>query len=147
MDYIREAVEYLRNYDNCVIALSKLKDEIYSLKVDLKSTKEISYSDMPHGSGAGEPDDVIVNKMFRLQQAESEYKETYKMVKRMDKVLENFKNTNELYYKILKGYFLDHYTEEQLQKDFNYTDRHIRRLKQNGLKVFAIQLFGIKAMK
>jgi hypothetical protein len=148
MNYMKEAVEYLRNYENLITSIANLRDEILGLKVDLKSVKELSYSDMPHGSrDAALADDVIVNKMFQLKKAEEDYKETSRTLKRMDKTMERFKDSNEVYYNILSGYFIDQYTEEQLMKDFNYSDRHLRRIKQNALRAFAIQLFGISAMK
>lgn len=148
MNYIKEAVEYLRNYENLITSTANLRDEILGLKVDLKSVKEISYSDMPHGSSdASLADDAIVNKMFQLKKAEEDYKETSRTLKRMDKTMERFKESNELYFNILNGYFVDKLTEEQLMKDFSYSDRHLRRIKQNALRTFAIQLFGINAMK
>ncbi|NRT88118.1 hypothetical protein [Clostridium beijerinckii] len=146
MDYKREAIEYLKNYDKLKSALDNLKDEILELKVDIKSIKAIPYSDMPKGSGCINADDELVNKMFRLSRAESEYKSTLKTVNRIDKVLNNFENNNKAYHKVLKGYFIDQYTEEQLMKDFNYSDRHIRRLKQEALRAFAIEVFGIKVI-
>lgn len=148
MNYIKEAIDYLRNYENLSRSTANLKDEIISLKLELKSVKEISYSDMPHGGAdPAMSDDAIVNKMFRLKKAEDDYKETSRTLKRMDKTMERFKESNELYYKVLNGYFIDQLTEEQLMKDFNYSDRHLRRIKQNALRTFAIQLFGINAMR
>lgn len=146
MDYKREAIEYLKNYDRLKTALDNLKDEILELKVDIKSIKAVPYSDMPKGSGSPAPDDELVNKMFRLARAESEYKVTFKTVARIDKVLSNFEANNKTYYKVLKGYFVDQYTEEQLMKDFNYSDRHLRRLKQEAIRSFAIEVFGIKVI-
>lgn len=148
MDYIREAVEYLKNYSNLITSISNLKDEIYELRVDLKCTKELNYSDMPTALGdVSITDDAVVNKMFRLKKAEEEYKETTRTLKRMDKVFETFENSNLYYSKILKGYFIEQYTEDQLAKDLDCSARHLRRLKQKALRVFAIQIFGINAMK
>lgn len=148
MNYIKEAVDYLKNYENLLRSSCNLRDEILGLRVDLKSVKEMGYSDMPHG--AGDPsvsDDAVVNKMFRLKQAEEEYKETVRTLKRMDKVMDGFKESNDLYYRILYGYFVEQYTEDQLMKDFNYSDRHLRRIKQNALRAFSIQLFGINTLR
>lgn len=145
MDYKREAVEYLRSYDKLKIALDNLKCEILELKTDMKAIKAINYSGMP-GGNLGEPDDAIVNKMYRLRKAEEEYKETFKVIKRMDQILKKFDETENFYSKILKGYFIECYTEEQLSKDLGMSDRNLRRVKQKALKIFAIQLFGIKVI-
>jgi hypothetical protein len=146
MDYIGEAVEYLKHYEKLKISKDNLRCEILELREDLKSVKPIPYSDMPHGSGSGEPDDIIINKMFRMKKAEQEYRSTSKTLKRMELVLEKFEEHESEYFKILKGYFINNDTEEQMMKDFNYTDRHIRRLKQKALREFAIQLFGINVI-
>lgn len=146
MDYVREAVEYLKNYDNLDIARQNLKDEIMELQEDLKSVKEIGYSDMPTGSGAEFPDDNIINKMFRLNKAEKEYKSTLVTIKRINKVFEKFNKTNPTFAKILKAYFIDCLVEEEILKQFSYSERHLRRLKQQALRCFAIQIFGIKTL-
>lgn len=146
MDYVREAVEYLKNYDSLKTSLENLKCEILELRVSLKTVKELVYSDMPNGSGGSLPDDVTVNTIYRLDRAEEEYKRTAKMVKRMNTAFENFEKENSNYGKILRGYFIDQYTEDQMMKDFGYSDRHLRRIKQQALRVFAIQVFGIKVI-
>ena len=146
MDYIREAVEYLKNYDRLETALENLRDEIKELRIDLKSVKELTYSDMPGGSGSALPDDATINKIYRLKKAEEEYSSTYKTLKRMNKVFEKFENENKNYGRILRGYFIDCLKEEQLMEDFHYSDRHLRRLKQQALRAFAIEIFGIKVI-
>lgn len=146
MDYMRETVEYLKNYSKLVDSIENLKDEIMELRVDIKSLSGVGYSDVPFGKGICEPDDKIINKMVRLKKAEEEYKSTNRTIKRIEKAFDRFKKENLNYYKILKGYFIDQYTEEQLMKDFNYSDRHLRRLKQRALKAFAIEIYGIKVI-
>ena len=146
MDYMRETVEYLKNYSKLIDSIDNLRDEIAELRIDIKSLSGVGYSDMPFGGGIREPDDRIINKMVRLTKAEEEYKMTKRTIKRIEKAFERFKKENENYYKILKGYFIDQYTEEQLMKDFNYSDRHLRRLKQRALKAFAIEIYGIKVI-
>lgn len=146
MDYKREVIEYLKNYSKLIDSVENLKDEITELRIDIKSLSGIDYSGMPSGGGISEPDDKIINKMIRLEKAQEEYKATTKTIKRIDKAFQRFKKENMNYYKILKGYFIDQYTEEQLMKDFNYSDRHLRRLKQSALKAFAIEIYGIKVI-
>lgn len=144
MDYVREAVEYLKNYNNLDVARQNLKDEILELKSELKSVKGMVYSDMPTGSSPDLPDDKIINKMFRLYRAKEEYRSTLITLKRMDKVFEKFQKTDPSFAKILRAYFIECLVEEEIMKRFNYSERHLRRLKQIALRYFAIQLFGIK---
>lgn len=147
MDYKREVIEYLKNYSKLIDSIENLKDEIAELRIDIKSLSGIGYSDMPSGNGGvGEPDDRIINKMVRLEKAQEEYKTTTKTVKRIERAFARFEKENKSYYKILKGCFIDQYTEEQLMKDFHYSDRNLRRLKQKALKAFAIEIYGIKVI-
>jgi len=147
MDYMREAVEYLKNYDRLNNAVAGLKDEIIELKVSLRTVEALKYSDMPSGSGgSGAPDDDIVNKMVRLHKAEEEYKSTCKMLNRMNKAFERFESKDKDYAKVLKGYFMECLTEEQLAKDFKYSDRQLRRIKQQAIRAFAITIFGVKVL-
>lgn len=146
MDYIRETVEYLKNYNNLDIARQNLKDEILELEEALKSVGQINYSDMPLGSQTKLPDDKTINKMFRLSKAKEEYKTTLITIKRMDKVLKIFNETNPKFYTILKAYFIDHLVEEDILKQFSYSERHLRRLKEKALRSFAVQLFGVKTL-
>ncbi|MFL0198707.1 hypothetical protein ACJDU8_24595 [Clostridium sp. WILCCON 0269] len=106
MDYIRETVEYLKNYNNLDIARQNLKDEILELEEALKSVGQINYSHIPLGSQIKLPGDNTINKMFRLSKAKEEYRSTLITIKRMDKVFKIFDETNPKFSTILKAYFL-----------------------------------------
>lgn len=145
MDYMREAVEYLKNYDKLNVALNNLKDEIRELKIDIKSVSGVEYSDLPKGAGIN-TDDRIINLMFRLDKAQEEYKKTSRTLNRMNKVFDSFEKIDNNYAKILKKYFIENLTEAQIADDLKISDRHLRRLKQQAIKAFSITIFGISAM-
>lgn len=145
MDYMREAVEYLKNYDKLNVALNNLKDEIRELKIDIKSVSGVEYSDLPKGAGIN-TDDRIINLMFRLDKAQEEYKKTSRTLNRMNKVFDSFEKIDNNYAKILKKYFIENLTEAQIADDLEISDRHLRRLKQQAIKAFSITIFGISAM-
>lgn len=146
MDYVREAVEILKNYDRLEVALANLKDEIIEIRIDLKNIKSVTNSDMPRGGNGSLPGDDIINKMYRQQKAEEEYRETRKVLKRMNKTFETFEKYHKEYAKILRGFYINQYKVEQLAKDFNYTERYIWTIKNKAIRAFAIELFGIKAV-
>ena len=145
MDYMREAVEYLKNYDKLNVALNNLKDEIRELKIDIKSVSGVEYSDLPKGAGIN-TDDRIINLMFRLDKAQEEYKKTSRTLNRMNKVFDSFEKIDNNYAKILKKYFIENLTEAQIADDLEISYRHLRRLKQQAIKAFSITIFGISAM-
>ena len=125
MDYMREAVEYLKNYDKLNIALNNLQDEIRELKIDIKSVSGMEYSDLPKGAGIN-TDDRIINLMFRLDKAQEEYKSTSRTLNRMNKVFDSFEKIDNNYAKILKKYFIENLTEAQIADDLKISDRHLR---------------------
>lgn len=146
MDYKREAIEYLRQYDNLQTSLDNLKDEIRELSIDIKTLKAVSYSDMPSGRGAVEPDDALVNKMIRLSRAKNEYKRTQRTLDRIIVTMDRFEKDNSNYAKILKKYYMECLTEEQIAEDINMSQRHLRRLKNKAIKTFALSIFGVNVI-
>lgn len=147
MDYRRETLEYLRNYDLLQSATENLKMEIKEIQLNIKNVKPINMSGMPGAPiGSSEPDDVLVNRLFRLEKAKTEYQETVKALDRMNKTMEVFKKQRPFYAKILKAYYIDCLTEEQVAKDNGYSVRHLRRVKNQAVKAFGISIFGIKVI-
>lgn len=147
MDYRRETLDYLRNYDLLQSAIDNLKMEIKEIQLDIKNVKPIKMSGMPGAPGEpSEPDDVLVNKLFRLQKAKAEYQSTVKTLDRMNKTMEAFKEQRPFYARILKAYYIDCLTEEQVAKDNGYSVRHLRRVKNQAVKAFGISIFGIKVI-
>ncbi|MBU3185644.1 DUF1492 domain-containing protein [Clostridium estertheticum] len=143
MNYIEEAEEYLTNYDNLKISLENLRMDVIELDETFKSIKAINYSGMPHGSGAGEPSDAILNKMFQRDQKKVMYDETLNVITRMEKI---FANLQEADMKILRLWYIDGYRCEQLIKDLNCSESTIFRNKRKAIRVLAIQLFGLKGI-
>lgn len=151
MDYIREAVEYLKSYKDMKISLKNLKDEIRELGLEIPGDTAISFSDMPGGSGPHLPDDKIINKMCRLEQAKEEYIATKKKLEKMDKIIAKLSyGGNKCYEKVLRMWYIDNGDKkpdaEEIAKELNYTERHVYRIKGIALRKFAIQLHGVKVI-
>ncbi|MBU3171368.1 DUF1492 domain-containing protein [Clostridium estertheticum] len=143
MNYIEEAEEYLTNYDNLKISLENLRMDVIELDETFKSIKAINYSGMPHGAGAGEPSDAILNKMFQRDQKKVMYDETLNVITRMEKIFDNLQEAD---MKILRLWYIDGYRCEQLIKDLNCSESTIFRNKRKAIRVLAIQLFGLKGI-
>lgn len=152
MDYIREAVEYLKSYRDMKISLDNLKDEIRELKLEIPGDTAISFSDMPGGSGPNLPDDSIINKMCRLEKAKGEYFATKKKLEKMDGIIGGLSSKGDkCYEKILRLWYIDNNDKgkpdvEKIAKELNYTERHVYRIKGIALRKFAIQLHGVKVI-
>lgn len=147
MDYIREAIEYLKSYKDMLISLDNLQEEIRELNAEIPGDKAITMNDMPHGSGPSLPDDAIINKLCRLQKAKEEYAFTKKKLEKMDKIIKGLsKGEDEYYEKVLRMWYIDDIDVGQIAKELNYTERHIYRIKGIALRKFAIQLHGVKVI-
>jgi hypothetical protein len=144
MDYLREAIEHLRSYNDLNFALQNLSREINDLKATMPDVKAIEITGMPPGGGSGTADDILINKMYRLQMAEKEYKATYKAVKKIDQVLNDIsKDDCEKYGQLLRLWFIQHRSKDEIAEELTYYERQIYRIKDIALKKFAIQYFGI----
>ena len=148
MNYIKEAEDYLRNYNDLLSAIDNLTREISEINEDLVCIKNIDYSGMPHGSGVGLPDDKLVNKLFRKQKAEEELESTRNAVKRIDKVLEGLSNGdgNEKHQQVLRLFYIEGVRGQALEDALECSERHVYRLKGRAIRRLAIQLFGIKVI-
>lgn len=148
MNYIKEAEDYLRNYNDLLSAVDNLKREISEIDEDLVCIKNIDYSGMPHGSGSALPDDKLVNKLYRKQKAEEELESTQKAIKRVNEVLEglNVGEGNEKHEEVLRLFYIENARGQALEKKLDCSERHAYRLKGRAIRRLAVQLFGIKVI-
>lgn len=145
MNYIGDAIEYLKNYENLKKAIDNLENDIKELKAELNAgqVKGIEYSDMPKGDSPGLPDDNIINKMYMLQIKRKEYAITKKTIEKMDKVLSGLSKEDE---RILRAWYIDGLRGDTVYKHTLCSERNFYRCKSNALKNFAVQLHGIRAI-
>lgn len=148
MDYVREAIEYLKSYNDLARAKENLMTDIRELKA---VTGEISANldGMPHGGGGSGYDDRVINKLYRLQVAEENYKETVKNMTKIEKVLDDLNEgfDNELHGKLLRMWFIENKTKEDIADELFISVRHVFRIKNQAIRRLAIQLFGIRVIK
>jgi len=145
MNYISDAIDYLRNYENLKRALDNLEIDIKELKAELNTgqVKAIEYSDMPKGDSSQLPDDKTVNKIYMLQVKRKEYALTKKSLEKMDKVLSGLSKEDE---RILRAWYIDGLRGDTAYKHTYCSERNFYRCKSNALKNFAVQLHGINAI-
>lgn len=151
MDYIREAINNLRDYNDLKQSLDNLRDEVMEIDAELKCIKEVDYSGMPHGSGSKNPDDNLVNKIYRKQKAMQEYKLTKHKLERLDRVLNKLSEGkgNEFQEEIVRYFFVDYKNASQIKKLLNeaghdLSERQIYRIRDRGIRKLAVRFFGIK---
>lgn len=145
MNYIREAMEYLENYNNLKSALENLKMDIGELKsaLDTGQMGAMEYNDMPTGGGSSEPDDKIINNMYMLQEKRRQYASTKKMVDRIERVLEKLPPEDK---KILTIWYVDGIRGDDAYNDAGCSERNFFRQKTKALRTLAIHLHGLPAI-
>lgn len=148
MDYIREAIEYLKSYNDLAKAKENLMNEIRELRADT-GEKSINFDGMPHGGDGTGYDDHIINKLYKLQIAEKNYRETVKSMAKIDKILEELSQgeDNEKHGKLLRLWFIEGKKIFEIADELDISDRHVFRVKNIAIRRLAIQLFGINVIK
>lgn len=145
MNYIREAVEELEEYNRLRCSLANLAEEIRDIRSTMPDAKAVVIDDMPHGSGPSSPDDAIVNKLYVIQKKQKEYANTKRRIERIDRILENISKEKgcEKYGKLLKLWYIEKWNKEDIATETGYTERHLYRIKGQAIRKFAIELNGI----
>lgn len=143
MNYIKETVNILKNMENLKKAEENLKLRILEVRSEMKSTKSVIISDMPHGSGSGLPDDKVCNLIFQEKQLLKNLKETKIKLDKMDKLLN--KLTDEEKEILIKSYGEDSElkTDADIAKELKISRRTYIDKKKKVVTKLAIQLWGI----
>jgi hypothetical protein len=145
MNYIGEAIDYLKNYENMQRALENLEMDIKELKANINAGQigAIEYSDMPKGGGNSLPGDEIINNLYVLQVKRRQYSLTKRAIEKMDLVLSKLPPEDE---KILRYWYIDGLRGDTVYEHTNCSERNFYRCKNQALKTFAIQLHGLPAV-
>lgn len=149
MDYIREAIEYLKTYKDLQYAVINLKEEVQKLDAELQGGAMV-YSDMPGGgSAAVQADDKMLNKIYRIEMAKKEYSDSNKTIRRIDRILEelNLGDGKERHGDILRQWFIERRDRQEIANEMGYSMSQLYRIKDKALRRLGVQLFGIKVIK
>jgi DNA-directed RNA polymerase specialized sigma subunit len=145
MDYVREAIEYLRSYNDLKSALENLGCEVRELRAMFPGDKAMVISSEPHGSGGSGMDDAVLNKLYKLKKAEEEYSSTKHKIKQIDSILKQLSNKPgyELHEQVLRMWFIENMRAEDIAVRVNVSERHVFRIKNIAIRRLAVLLFGI----
>ena len=148
MDYIREAIDFLKSYNDLAKAKDNLSIDIQELRADT-GEKSFTMDGMPHGGNGSGFDDHVINKLYRLQVSEKNYKETVKCMAKIDRILEELTEGegNEMHGKLLRLWFIENRSKENISEELNISVRHVFRIKNIAIRRLAIQLHGINVIK
>lgn len=144
MDYIRESVEWLKNYKTLKSSINTIESELKDLEIELKQMgyKPIDYSGMPHGNYKI-PDDEICNRIVLRDKKAGALKRTKAKLERLDLILSKLDHEER---EILKAKFIDGLSYEEMASKLNLSYASITRKKSEGLRKLSLQLWGIVPM-
>lgn len=145
MDYIKETIEYLKSYKDLEVSRMNLQDKINIINAEIGG-QAISYKDTSGGSGQ-EPDDALLNRIFQRDRCKEQLTETLRVIGHIEKAFNSFETDNDQYGKLLRSWLIENKSLEYTAEQLGVTERHIYRIKNQALKKFAIQLFGIRVIK
>lgn len=143
MNYITEAIEYLTHYKDLDIANDNIELRIKEVESELEGCKGAVYSDMPKGSKAM-PDDRICNLIFQKDRLKELHEENKLKLSQLENM---FNKLEDEYRDILKLSYVERKNEMSILDELSMSRATYYRLRTKAIKSFAIQLFGIAAIK
>ncbi len=88
MDYIREAIEKLEEYDQLYTAVDNLREEIRALNAETDMIKAQRISNEPKGVSSGEPDDRVCNNIAKKKELTQRLEITQRRIRQIESVFE-----------------------------------------------------------
>ncbi len=142
MDYIREAIEQLEHYNELVLSLANMRDQLEALKLERYGIKAQIITREPKGSGKSEPDDKWVNNIFNRNILVRNIEATSKKINCIDKALSVLNNDERL---VLKRMFItgNHNAIEDICRELSLSQSQIYRIKGQAIRRFARAMYGV----
>ncbi len=148
MNYIEEAEKYLRHYNDLYRSLRNMNKERARLigHAGPKGYPTLDYT-QPIGSGGSGQDDAY-NILFKIKTLTENIKKTEQKLEEIEKVLSEISREpgSELYGDILKKWYIEKVSREEIALESQYCERNIYKLKNKAIRKFAINLFGLDAV-
>lgn len=142
MDYIREAIDQLKEYNSLIAAENNLKNQIAALEFEKENLKAATLSFAP-GRGGEEPDDKLINNIYSKQVLRRNLVATQKRIASMDGA---FATLTEGEAAVLNRMFVigGKRAADDLMDSLGYEKAQIYRIKDSAIRKFATALFGIE---
>lgn len=142
MDYIKEAIEQLRDYTLMIVAVATMQEQLEALKLEKDNIKAQVITREPRGGGSTEPDDKIANNIFKRKVIINNIVATNKKIKCIDKSLAQL-GTDEQ--KVLNRMFIIGCNNaiNDLSRELNISKSQIYRIKEQAIRRFARAMFGV----
>lgn len=141
MNYIKEAENELRHYNELVSAEANLKEELDFIEQELTNVKAINYEDVPGGSSVN-GDDRLNNLLYKKQIKKDSHNVTKRKIDHIDNILKSMDKDGE----ILRRAYINNEMHIRIYTDLGLCERTFYDRKSLAVRKFAVQLFGLKAV-
>ena len=150
MDYIKEAENYLKYYNDLYksIEIMKKRRRYLIYGTGPKSPSTINY-DITGIHSSGKYDEMI-NIIYEIQRIDDSIKETSEELKKIDEILDDISKDPEceFYGPVLRKWYIEKVPKEEIAEQIGYSSRQsIYTIKNLAIRKFAIRMFGIEALK
>ena len=148
MNCIREAENYLRYYRELHQSIKHADNMIKKLMYQTAPNEMSAVSSDVTGIRAGKPINTL-NQMYELQMWQEIKGRTMIEIEKVDSILNSISQEQgcEYYKDILFMWYVQKKDKEEIAEEIGYTERHLRRIKNEAVKKFAVSLFGIVALE
>ena len=147
MNYVKEAENYLKHFKDLHNSVNRMDKQISRL-VSKAGPKDITAMIMDERLGDGNHDETL-NMLFEMQVLTDNKKKTEKKLHEIDDLLNKLseKPGCEHYGKVLRQWYIEGVTEWEIAQELKYSERHVRRIKGQAIRRFAVMMFGIEPLK
>lgn len=149
MNYIREAETVLWHYNDLYKSLTNLDRQISKL-VRRSGPSELNAISIEPTGVHGSRNDNTYNLLFELKTLTESREQTVKELSVVNELLDNIsaEQNCELYGQVLRKWYIEKIPKDDIAHEIGYaTKRSVYDIKNKAIKKFAVQLFGIEAMK
>lgn len=127
---------YLKRYKRNGILIDRLENKLRALEARIQGVRSPSLSGMPRGGEPVTREDLIADKVDlerrigRLKaKGEDMRRETLDLIDEIDSAR---------HAEVLESFLIDGFTFEEIAKDMDYTERHVKRLYSEGIDMISL---------
>jgi hypothetical protein len=142
MDYVREAIEALKDYNNLITAEKNLVDQINGLMMERDNIKATRIKDVVVNGGNSQPDDAIANNIFKRKVLNLNLHATRKKIECMDRA---FARLDDIEGKVLNRLFIIGGKNgiDDLCKELGYERSQVYNIRNDAIRRLSKALFGV----
>lgn len=141
MNFVKEAIEDLRNYEPRKVAMLNLQDKIKTAEAKIYGLR--SGAGGSGVKGGGEHDEALINQIAAKEKYQTNLKIISAFVDQVDRALAVLTEEERV---VLDGFYINRPTDyrNRLCDKLHIEESTLYRIKDNAIKRFTIALYGIK---